>query len=600
MTVSTTRRKIDPVPRKIPSAGHVEIPHDLWTTFIGGINDFRSRLSPDEVFDRFKTDYLLSEVESKYPLGSSSLDEKTRQAVGLEKLLSANARCKSINEQGYPNESIDSCTLSSLLQVAARKCRMILGDFDYGVYKLSKFTNGSTTCRSFKHRDPYYKYCNSGRPIDVSGRALSRLQALIRSTPVWAENGGCNNISIRNSDKVTFVPKNATEDRAIVPQQAGLVCLQSALGQAIRERLRRVGIDLTNQKTNQELARTCSISRWGATLDLKNASALMNYRIVWDILPIDWFRELDILRNTEGLLPDGSPITWEMFSSMGNGYNFELESLLFYCLASAAVEMQGDFVGTVSVYGDDIIVPLASAPFVCELLETVGFEINRKKTHIVGNFRESCGAHYLNGLDVKPFYVRKGIDTVPDVIRLCNRLRIWASVPGTRMCDPRLFKLWKTLSACVPWYLRGGFDAEDVGALITHERPRYRIQAKTTVKPIHGWRAYCRQMQSSQTALVWDVRINMYIPGDSSAAVDATAVTAMASIDQSVWLVKPNDRQPHHDFPLFDGECYRSDNINVLVRSARQREIRQATGYSIPYWEKYYLDSKPFSKLELL
>lgn len=495
----------------------------------------------DDVVGRFKRDYLIESLKDKYPIGQYALPEKERVAAGLKKLLDANVHCKRVNDDGYFTGVVDPGTLSSIIQVAARKARLILGDFSFNVYKYSAFSNGATTCRSYKQRDPFFKYSSTGKPIEASGRSLSRLRALINCTPLWCATGGADNIMINNMDNVSFVPKNGTEQRAIVPQQAGNVCLQKGIAIAIRDRLKRVGVDLRDQTNNQLLAKRASISRSEATLDMKNASALMNYRIVWDIIPPDWFHELDCLRNTHGNLGNGcAPIEWNMFSSMGNGYNFELESLLFFVLASAACEFLGDYVGSISVYGDDIIVPTSCAPFVIEVLEAVGFLVNTKKTHITGNFRESCGAHYLNGIDVKPFYIKTEVKTLADIIRLCNRIREWSSVPEIRACDPRYFHIWDYYAKLIPRELRGGQNAAVDYALVTHEKPRLRLGLDVKLKPLNGYRALLRYWQNSARKQLQESGYIYSLARFEVADSGSNLPEHLSTADESVYIIKVN------------------------------------------------------------
>ena len=196
--------------------------------------------------------------------------------------------------------------------------------------------------------------------------------------------------------------------------------MQKAAGNFIRRRLRkRVGIDLNDQRVNQELARVA----WGrglATIDLSSASDSISTQLVVRLLPVEWYAWLDGLRCKRILIDDH----WhevEMFSSMGNGFTFELESLLFYALSVASVEAkrgircklshqrptERDGWRTVSVYGDDIIVHRSMYPVLRTVLSYVGFIVNAKKSHTSGPIRESCGKHFYRGLDVTPFYVRR-------------------------------------------------------------------------------------------------------------------------------------------------------------------------------------------------
>lgn len=61
---------------------------------------------------------------------------------------------------------------------------------------------------------------------------------------------------------------------------------------------------------------------------------------------------------------------------------------------------------SISVYGDDIIVPVDEARSLINYLSILGFQTNVDKTYLSGNFRESCGGDFLNGIDVRPFFLK--------------------------------------------------------------------------------------------------------------------------------------------------------------------------------------------------
>jgi hypothetical protein len=127
---------------------------------------------------------------------------------------------------------------------------------------------------------------------------------------------------------------------------------------------------------------------------------------VFDLLPPEWSELLGQLR-TGTICYDGLSIKLEKFSSMGNGFTFELESLIFWALALGCCRTVGVDVEHVGVYGDDIIVPTDAAGLLYEVLDHCGFWVNTQKSYIDGPFRESCGADWLNGKDVRPFYLRE-------------------------------------------------------------------------------------------------------------------------------------------------------------------------------------------------
>jgi hypothetical protein len=110
---------------------------------------------------------------------------------------------------------------------------------------------------------------------------------------------------------------------------------------------------------------------------------------------------------------------------MGNGYTFELETLIFYGLCLAVCDLLRVKDHRISVYGDDIIVPTEMVPKLLEILTYSGFTPNTKKTHVTGPFRESCGKHYFSGYDVSPFYVKRPVSTLSDLFLLHNQIYRW-------------------------------------------------------------------------------------------------------------------------------------------------------------------------------
>jgi hypothetical protein len=112
---------------------------------------------------------------------------------------------------------------------------------------------------------------------------------------------------------------------------------------------------------------------------------------------------------------------------MGNGFTFELESLIFYAISLATVMVDNGYdldnaKKNVAVYGDDLIVPAKLYTSLVVNLNFIGFEINADKSFHKGNFFESCGSDFYNGTDVRPFFLKREILTVKDAYFLCNSL----------------------------------------------------------------------------------------------------------------------------------------------------------------------------------
>jgi hypothetical protein len=196
--------------------------------------------------------------------------------------------------------------------------------------------------------------------------------------------------------------------------------VQKGTDQVMRRRLKRVGIDLSDQEINQAMALSGSLawedSTGFVTIDLKSASDSISKELVRLLLPPSWFSFLESIRSPEYEL-NGERKAYHKFCSMGNGFCFPLETLLFTA-ACQAVGCKDR--STRHVYGDDIIVPGNVAEELIHLLSVMGFEVNTKKTCISGPFRESCGGNYFAGVDVSPFTLDFRFDSVEAVFKFFN------------------------------------------------------------------------------------------------------------------------------------------------------------------------------------
>jgi hypothetical protein len=117
---------------------------------------------------------------------------------------------------------------------------------------------------------------------------------------------------------------------------------------------------------------------------------------------------------------NGLPTRYEKFCSMGNGFCFPLQTLLFasVCFAAGMISSQDPY--DFRVYGDDIIVRQDRALLVIELLSELGFRLNRDKSFLFGPFRESCGADWYKGQDVRPVIYDNPLVDVRQVMSLHN------------------------------------------------------------------------------------------------------------------------------------------------------------------------------------
>lgn len=224
-------------------------------------------------------------------------------------------------------------------------------------------------------------------------------------------------------NKITFVPKTASTHRTIAVEPLFNGWVQKGIDLELRRLLKRRGLDLSSQAENAEMARLGSMGSFNpyATLDLSMASDSLSIEVVRDLLPPAWFDLLNDCRSKYYTIDGSSPRRYHKFCSMGNGFCFPLETLIFAAFAYAASAVSSlthayDF----RVYGDDIVVRQSSALLLTELLGLAGFKLNGDKSFIVGPFRESCGSDWVRGQDVRPVYISNRLSDVRELFALHN------------------------------------------------------------------------------------------------------------------------------------------------------------------------------------
>ena len=216
-------------------------------------------------------------------------------------------------------------------------------------------------------------------------------------------------------DSLMFVHKKATMMRSIgtQPTQSGMIQLgiDSELKRLLLE---RVGIDLLDQGVNRRLARLGSLFHSSndafCTIDLSSASNRVAKQLVRWAFPNEWSTLLFSVRSPDYREPPemgGEVRPYEMYAGMGNGTTFSVETILFSaaCYAVGPWKTPQSSVGQFSVYGDDIIVRKPIAQKVIDFLTHLGLKVNKEKSFISGPFKESCGADYYAGTDIRPTYV---------------------------------------------------------------------------------------------------------------------------------------------------------------------------------------------------
>jgi len=345
-------------------------------------------------------------------------EDKTENA--RVKFMESEVSCLKANRRfnsSVTDETEFSQSTAAIIEMARVKISKLLGDAPPLLDDLEYFFGpGATT--SVTRRISCARTKLSALPSS-SDEMLPLVSSILDQVPMYRDlhldESGDNCLVEVHFGKLSFVPKNAKTYRSICTEPTLNALAQSAVGRFISKRLLSVGVDLRDQTRNKNLARLGSITGELATLDLSSASDSICIELVAALLPYEWFALLSLIRTGTVRTPDGGLLRLHKFSSMGNGFTFPLESLIFWALSASVVErfcsipsseMKAYVSQNVGIYGDDIIVPVSAVSPLIDVFTDVGFEVNKSKSHWQGPFRESCGGDYFNGFDIRPWYCK--------------------------------------------------------------------------------------------------------------------------------------------------------------------------------------------------
>ena len=323
-------------------------------------------------------------------------------------------KCFSTNRRLYSESSSGIYSLApNVIYDVQRKIAQILGPLDIDkISELCRFGNGATydLRRGCTHAE---KSC---RPT-VTFDAIPWLCHVLKGDDYMASLvGPFSDLKIVEANRMVMVPKSVKTHRPIAAEPTLNSFIQQGIGRYIRMRLIRFGVNLDDQTINQDYAARAQFDGL-STIDLSSASDTLCINLVKLLLPREWFELLDDVR-CKFTEYKGKRFLLSKFSSMGNAYTFELESLIFYTLIQSICN--GD---VSSVYGDDLIVRDCDFKSTVEILTWAGFTINDGKSFSGGSrFYESCGKHYFDGKEVTPCYQKDVCQKPHDYVRLHNRL----------------------------------------------------------------------------------------------------------------------------------------------------------------------------------
>lgn len=492
----------------------------------------------------FQKDYYCYNLLRKSPnFPLHSLEERKGAAVAA--FLQSESQCKASNLRLRNDRSRDAEMFE-----ASRILNDIIGPLTTGalarIESLMGHGSGSTATIRLDVSLPK-KY---GRRPSLTKALYPFYKALIPSDEWYLY---ANRPEVVRGNRFSDVPKDSEEERGICAEPDLNLRGQLGVGRFWKERLyNHANIDLYDQSRNQEMARRAYHDKL-ITLDLSKASDSNCTYLVLDLFSPDWFKLLDCLRSHETKLNDRW-VELEKFSSMGNGFTFELETLIFLSLARCIVpEEEWD---DVSVYGDDLIVPAAYGSSIISLLGHCGFTVNERKSFLAGNFFESCGSHWYKGISCPVSYFKGASDNgFPYSISLANKLRIAAHEFGSGYYCASVFKrTWTMLFELSPRAFRLSVPASlgDVGIIVGKAPKRLPSQHD----PISGiYKGKCVNQLTTpnkptfEGMVIKTIRIPStkkvhFHPGTLLAVLDSTTNRSPNLLDQSTDKYQFDERLP--------------------------------------------------------
>jgi len=390
----------------------------------------------DMTYRAFASSYLASSIIRKW----IPADTKEADSCALKSFTSANTRCREwkipqpewevdLEVYGEIRRILDNffhpggmpliSSLYDLNMVARPGPGAAVGAKGTSYY--TKFFDSRLTSTSAYLYEMYRHYCE--RIPSLSDAECQRYESF--GSP-----------SIVSGSRCSFVPKTASTSRMICVEPILNSYYQLGLASLLETRLREFfGINLSIQPlVNHRLARAGSIDGSLATIDLSSASDSISLGLCEWILP-GWFFETLLALRSRTTLIDGQEHALYMMSTMGNGFTFPLQTIIFSAVLQAVSSIFNTRGGsTWSCFGDDLICHSKHYNRVVHYLGKLGFTINASKSFHEGPFRESCGADWFNGQPVRPVFIRK-LDSQQDILVAINQLNEWSSYTGIALSN---------------------------------------------------------------------------------------------------------------------------------------------------------------------
>lgn len=401
--------------------------------------------------------------------------------------------------------------------------------FDHGNHGPGKSNGVPDTDFVSKMFGRSFSYSDEG----LLGHYRSMLNATWRTGELARVIRNGNGVRV-TSERMFTVPKDSTIDRVANKQPSLNMFYQLGAGKVLEGVLKKhFDISLKTQPdVNRQLACEGSQSGWFGTIDLKSASDTISNSLVKRLLPRQAYAVLDIIRMRTCAVKGGGRIDLHMFSCMGNGFTFPLQTLLFAtlmracCIAMDIKVYRGD-IQNYSVFGDDIICRFDIYDTAVKLLNYCGFIVNETKSYNTGKFRESCGKDYFDGQNVRGVYLKK-LSTPQHIYSSFNRLSRWSVSNGIFIANtlrylrglvkflPVPFDVGDDSGLKLPLSYSGNRKVDGNGAVLFKRYAAVSVRRRLHVSPIARYIGSLGTLVLQQRARGWVTGLNGCPSGELS------------------------------------------------------------------------------------
>jgi len=377
--------------------------------------------------------------------------------------------------------------------------------------------------------------------------------------------------------KVFFATKNAEISRTCCTEPNLNMLVQKAVGTFLEKRLEwYFGIRLSTQPDfNRELVRIGSIDGSFGSIDLVSASDSIGYHMLCRALRDSFLKGvLRMSRCNTAVLPDGSEVVLRMISTMGNGFTFPLQTVIFSSAVRAVYDLMGfpcvSSKTQFGVYGDDIVVRRETYQFLIKMLNKLGFQVNVGKSFNDGVFRESCGHDYCRGVNIRGVYV-KSLEIPQEVYSLVNRLVRWGVLHERPLTSTvRLLQTWARDLRVPP------SESDDAGFKVPFRATRPKVDEKYWFK----YRCYQRKVKRASVGELDD-------PDNVPFNPEGIGVSFLGGYirRRDYVLTSSDDTAWKHDW---------SASVTIRDRIGARARYKVVTR-ALPWWDWWRPDSKQVS-----